>query len=95
MVDSGRYWRTVNMRQLERAEQIALFTWAAWQSSKYPELKLMFAIPNGGSRHPIEAVNLKTSGVKAGGPDIFLPVARGEYKCLWVEMKSEKGKKKE
>ncbi len=80
------------MRQLERAEQTALFNWAAWQSGKYPELKLMFAIPNGGSRNVIEAVNLKKSGVKAGVPDICLPVARGEYNCLWIEMKSENGK---
>ena len=79
------------MRQLERAEQIALFNWAAWQEKKYPELRVMFAIPNGGSRHKAEAKYLKASGVKAGVPDICLPIARHGYNCLWIEMKSPRG----
>ena len=32
----------------EDTEQICLFRWAALQSSKYPELALMYHIPNGG-----------------------------------------------
>ena len=37
----------------------------------------MFRIPNGGSRHPAEAARLKAQGVKAGVPDLCIPVARG------------------
>lgn len=59
--------------------------------SKYPELKAMYAIPNGGKRHFLEARNLRLAGVKAGIPDICLPVARQGYLALYLEMKSEKG----
>ena len=37
----------------EAQEQTALFQWAKMQSGKYPELALLHAIPNGGSRHPM------------------------------------------
>lgn len=77
--------------QRERSEQIALFTWAGVMRSRYPELEAMYAIPNGGKRHYLEAQNLKRSGVKAGIPDICLPVARHGYFALYLEMKSEKG----
>ena len=74
--------------QHEGTEQIALFTWAEYYSGVHPELKLMYHIPNGGSRHPKEAANLKRQGVKAGVPDICLPVARGDFHGLYIELKA-------
>jgi hypothetical protein len=56
-------------------------------TSGVPELQLAFHIPNGGSRNKAEAGKLKAMGVKAGVPDIFLPVARGPYHGLFVELK--------
>lgn len=73
---------------LESEEQAALFEWAAY----YPELKWMFAIPNGGTRNPREARNLKRQGVKAGVSDIFLPLSRGKYNGLFIELKVGKNK---
>jgi hypothetical protein len=52
----------------------------------------IFAIPNGGSRNKLEAKNLKMQGVKAGVPDLFIPVARGNYHGLFIEMKYGKNK---
>lgn len=52
-----------------------------------PELLDMFAIPNGGLRDKITASNLKREGVKPGVPDILLPVARGGFHGLFIEMK--------
>ena len=75
----------------EAQEQTTLFQWAGMMAGKWPELQLMFAIPNGGSRNPIEARHLKEQGVKPGIPDIFLPVARGGYHGLYIEMKRRKG----
>lgn len=49
-------------------------------------------IPNGGSRDQIEAKRLKEQGVKPGVPDLCLPVARGQYHGLYIEMKTEAGK---
>lgn len=59
---------------------------------KYPELKLLHHIPNGGRRDPIEARHLKEQGVKSGVPDLYLPVARKGYHGLYIEMKNENGR---
>lgn len=74
----------------EDGMQMALFCWAA--SSGIPELKRMFHIPNGGSRHIAEASKLKAMGVKPGVPDIFLPIGRSGFKGLWIELKRPKPK---
>lgn len=44
-----------------------------------PRFGLVFAIPNGGHRHKATAGKLKAEGVKAGIPDLFLPVPRPAY----------------
>lgn len=75
----------------EAQEQTALFQWASMMEGRIPELLLLHAVPNGGSRHPIEAVHLKQQGVKPGIPDIFLPCARGQYHGLYIELKRIKG----
>jgi hypothetical protein len=76
----------------EAQEQIAIIQWAAYNVGKYPELELLHHIPNGGSRNKIEAANLKRQGVKPGVPDLDLPVARGGYHGLRIEMKTETGR---
>jgi len=75
----------------EAQEQRALFEWAAYSRTKYPALDLMFAIPNGGSRNLIEARHLKEQGVKAGVPDICLPVPSVRFTALYIELKRRKG----
>lgn len=71
----------------EHAHQVALFCWASQQFQTYPCLKLMYAIPNGGKRDKITAANLKAEGVKAGTPDICLPVPVGPWHGLYIELK--------
>lgn len=73
--------------QYEAVEQIKLFRWVDFAVNRYPELEMLYHIPNGGSRNPIEAANLKRQGVRAGVPDLCLPVARGKYHGLYIEMK--------
>lgn len=80
-----------NISPLEHVEQVHLFQWAVWQSCKYPELDLMYAIPNGGFRSKKTAAELKAEGVKSGVCDIFLPVARCGKHGLYIEMKRAKG----
>jgi hypothetical protein len=77
---------------LEHTEQCALFRWADIQQRRLPALSLLFAIPNGGLRSKATAGKLKAEGVKAGVPDICLPVARGEYHGLWIELKAGRNK---
>lgn len=50
----------------------------------------MFAIPNGSERNIKVASRLKAEGVKASIPDIFLPVARGQWHGLFIELKRPK-----
>lgn len=76
---------------LESEEQQALFAWAAMMEHKYPELALLVAIPNGGLRNMPEAVNFKAEGVRKGFPDMILPVARGGYHSLAIELKRQDG----
>ena len=80
-----------NLVATESEEQIALFQWAEWQSNIYPELKRLFHIPNGGLRNKATAKRLKAEGVKSGVPDLCLPVPRGQYHGLYIEIKRIKG----
>lgn len=80
--------RTTN----EAAEQEMLFNWAAWAEGQAPELSLLFHVPNGGKRNAAEAAHLKRQGVRAGVPDLCLPVARGGYHGLFIELKAEGGR---
>jgi VRR-NUC domain. len=76
---------------LESEEQQALFEWANLMSKKAPELNLLVAIPNGGLRNKAVAVRLRAEGTRKGFPDMILPVARGDYHSLAVELKRTKG----
>ena len=77
----------------EAHEQTALFRAIDDIGVKYyPELKLLFHIPNGGKRNAAEAAHLKQQGVKAGIPDLFLPVPRGKFHGLFIEMKAGNNK---
>lgn len=75
----------------EGEEQAALMSWARMQSWRWPELALLFHIPNGGARSKSEAARFKAEGVKAGVPDLFLPVPRGEWHGLFIELKRQAG----
>lgn len=75
------------------------YTEANYAESKYGQseavacLKWFHAIPNGGARgdddktRKIRGGNLKAEGVRMGVADTFLPVARGGYNGLYIEMK--------
>lgn len=79
----------------ESQEQTYLFQWAMWSAQKFPELDLLFHVPNGGRRDKREATSLKRQGVKAGVPDLVLPVARNGYFGLYIELKAGKNKTSE
>lgn len=79
----------------EHDHQRALIAWAKHMATAEPSLAFLshlFAIPNGGGRNAATAGRLKAEGVLAGVPDLFLPVARGGYHGLWIEMKKEGGR---
>nr|WP_228347524.1 VRR-NUC domain-containing protein [Flagellatimonas centrodinii] len=75
----------------EHDEQAALVQWAALQAPSMPGLSMLFAIPNGGHRNKATAGRLRAEGVRAGVPDLMLPVPRGPLHGLFIEMKRRKG----
>lgn len=82
----------VNGQPTEAEEQAALFQWAKLAEGSMPQLRLLYAVPNGGSRHKLEAANLKRQGLKAGVPDVCLAYPKGVYHGLYIEMKVGKNK---
>lgn len=64
-----------------------------WFKMQYPD-KIIFAIPNGGSRNKIEAAKLKRCGVLAGVPDLCIPepTIPLHWFGLYIELKTGKNK---
>lgn len=78
------------MKHEESIIQRACVKWFSYQFAQYEGL--LFAVPNGGSRNPIEAAILKGEGVRRGVADLLLLVPCGHYHGLCIEMKTPKGR---
>ena len=88
----SRERRQQYMLRTEASEQEAVITICKFMENRYPELKLLHHCPNGGKRDRVSAAVLKRQGVKAGVPDLHLPVPKGQYASLYIEMKYGDGK---
>lgn len=75
------------MRTIEADDQAALFQWAEHFKGKYPELVFLNGSLNGVRLTISQARKAKAAGMKKGFPDISLPVARGGYHGLFIELK--------
>ena len=75
----------------EREAQQAVMKWAEAASGKWPELRLLYHVPNEGRRSMATGGRLRAEGLKSGVPDLCLPSAHGEYHGLYIEMKRTKG----
>lgn len=71
----------------EDFEQSMLIQWCELSEQKYPALKMIYAIPNGANKSPAAAMKFKRTGLRSGVPDLCLPVARGRFHSLYIEMK--------
>tara|TARA_R110000851_G_scaffold51794_2_gene122678 strand:+ start:295 stop:639 length:345 start_codon:yes stop_codon:yes gene_type:complete len=61
-----------------------------WFHNTYPNLRgLLFHVPNGGSRHVLEAVKMKKIGVVAGVADLLF---LWNGKCYCLELKTATGR---
>lgn len=54
---------------------------------RYPDLYLLHAIPNGGARSKRTAGRMRAQGALASMPDLCLPVMRGPFIGLYLELK--------
>lgn len=81
-----------NMKRSESTEQMTLIDWCNINTCAYPELELIYHIPNEGKRSDYQGKKLKREGLKKGVPDLCLPVPRREYNGLYIEMKYGNGR---
>lgn len=75
------------MKSSEHDSQVTVIHWAFIHEIRCPELAMLFAVPNGGLRNKLVAIKLRAEGVKAGVPDLMLPVSNKVYHGLVIEMK--------
>lgn len=80
-----------DMCPTEMEEQTALLSWARLAQGKWPELALLYHVPNEGKRSRATGAKLTAAGLKKGVPDLCLPVARGRRHGLYIELKRRKG----
>jgi hypothetical protein len=84
----------------EHDEQVAVIDWCFHNIYRYPNLDLIYAIPNGamlgGGRIGAMRMNaLKAEGLRPGVSDLCLPVARRGFHGMYLEMKTLTGKPSE
>jgi hypothetical protein len=80
----------------EADEQIRLVTWCRFHAPRFPDLKLLYAVPNGAIAGPGRfqiVIWMKNMGLVNGVPDLVLPVRRPPFGGLYLEMKRSKGGK--
>jgi hypothetical protein len=71
----------------EYVEQVSIFRRAQLYSRQYPELRFLNGSLNGVRISIGQAVKLKNAGMKKGFPDLSLPIRRGGYSGLFIELK--------
>ena len=50
----------------EDTEQINVVSWANWNMNRYPELRWLFHVPNGGSRNRAGGSQIQADGCQGG-----------------------------
>ena len=75
------------MSLTEYEHQLKVFAWCDIKSIQYPELKLINASLSGVRLSIGQAKKAKRAGMVKGFPDIFLPVPKGLYHGLFIELK--------
>lgn len=78
-------------RVSEHVEQVSLMQWVRAMQPRFPLLRLLYAVPNGGHRHITVAAKLKAEGQKAGVSDLAWPIPRRGFHGLYLEMKAMDG----
>ena len=78
----------------EDGHQYAVMLWSqqAGVRQKWPELAMLYHVENERQCSPQQAARRKRMGVKKGVPDLCLPVPRGQYAGLYIELKTPKGR---
>lgn len=86
---------TAPRRYPEHDLQCAVMEWASLQQTKWPELRWLYATMQPSKLTPRQAHRFKLAGIKAGVPDLHLPVpilhtppSQEFTPGLWIELKA-------
>lgn len=80
----------IPVTSLTKPEDIIQATCYKWHREIYRRQSLLYATPNGGQRHKLEAMKLQATGTRKGVADLTLLLPGG--KCVFIEMKAPGGK---
>jgi len=73
----------------EEQLHFACFEWILLNQARYPVLRWLIHVPNGGKRPRGEAGKMKAMGVRKGVLDFLLPFPHNGYTGLFVELKAD------
>lgn len=82
---------TRRKRTPEADEQTSFFLVVRQYALAYPELTMIFSIPNEGKSSPRMGALMNALGREKGIPDIFCAVPKSPYSGLFIEFKSAVG----
>ena len=82
----GKGARAMTIKRTETDEQITVVEWC--EAMRIP----VAHIPNEGKRSPVAGRIMKRMGLRKGFPDLFVPLPKGGFHGLFVEMKAKWGK---
>lgn len=84
----GNWWmRLRSVKPSEHEEQVWFFQACAVRERFDWRYALPFAVPNGARTSMSTARKLKSEGLKAGVPDVIIPVPVGDYNGAAIEFK--------
>jgi hypothetical protein len=80
-------------RDREHEEQVKIFAWVFEHEKEMPDLRWLFAVPNWiGTRTAKHGARLKAEGRRAGVLDMWMPVRRGVFPGMAIELKAGKNR---
>ena len=82
----------IRMIPTEEEEQKTVISWCRLNEERWPELGLIYHVPNEGKRSKATAAAEKAMGLRAGVSDLCLPVRRVWHIGMYLEMKALDGK---
>ena len=84
-----KLWDKKNKGKAANTEHDLQVSCLRWLRFAHP-MVLYYAIPNGGYRTASNAKSLRAEGLRAGIPDLHIPIASQGYHSLYIEMKNGK-----
>lgn len=76
----------------EHAEAVALMQRVKLHEARWPALRWLFAVPNGGARNKVAGAKIKAEGGRRGVPDYLWPQRSGAFVGLAIELKANGGR---